>query len=362
MNESRTLPRVSVVILNWNGREDTLACIESVLGSRDVAFDVVVVDNGSADGSPAAIRATYPTLSLIETGRNLGYAEGNNVGLRQALQGDAEYLLILNNDTIVAPDMLHELVRASTALPRSVLGPLTYYHHEPERVWWAGSRWNAVGCRLEHTGNGRDGPAVAAGGEPLATTYVVGSALFAPVGLFREIGLLDAQYFLTHEETDWCYRARRAGWSCHCVPRALMWHKVSVSMGGSGSPLQVYFYTRNALLWAERHLDRRDYLRLLGKTLRGVLSPAHGRVQGGTSLRRLLWSAHGMLRRFSGRDAHPISRARLLGLRDYVFRRFGDCPPEIRELNQRHKAQRLAAPAAATPAPAAAVSGPGSRP
>lgn len=362
MNASTTPSRVSVVILNWNGRGDTLACIESVLASRDVAFDVIVVDNGSTDGSQDAIRGTYPTATLIETGCNLGYAEGNNVGLRHALQGDADYLLILNNDTIVAPDMLSELVRASTTLPRSILGPLTYYHHDPQRVWWGGSRWNAAGCHLEHTGNGRDGPAVTAGGEPLPTTYVVGSALFAPARLFREIGLLDAQYFLTHEEADWCYRARHAGWSCHCVPRALMWHKVSVSMGGSGSPLQVYFYTRNALLWAERHLDRRDYLRLLGKTLRGVLAPAQGRTQHSALLRRLLWSAHGMLRRFSGRDAHPISRARLLGLRDYVFRRFGDCPPEIRELNLRHKAQRLAAPASPATATATAAPGPGSRP
>lgn len=358
MTATATRPRVTVVILNWNGREDTLACIASVLGSREVDFDVVVVDNGSEDGSQAAIRQAYPSLTLIETGRNLGYAEGNNVGLRHALQGDADYLLILNNDTIVAADMLHELVRASRALPRSVLGPLTFYHHDPDRVWWAGSRWNSAGCRLEHTGNGRDGPAVVPGAEPIATTYVVGSALFAPVALFREIGLLDAQYFLTHEETDWCYRARQAGWSCHCVPRAQMWHKVSVSMGGSGSPLQVYFYTRNALLWGERHLDRRDYLRLLGKTLRGVLAPSTGRNPGGGALRRLLWSAHGMLRRFSGRGAHPLSRARLLGLRDYAFRRFGDCPPEIRELNRRSREQRLATQAAKAADTATAAPGP----
>ena len=332
MNSSQ--PVVDIILLNWNGLKDTLDCLDSLYQSDYKNFRIIAVDNGSTDDSVKTIRAAYPAITLLETGQNLGYAEGNNVGIRYSLKNNPDYILVLNNDTLVASTMVSELVNAARKYPKGILGPITYYQDQPDVIWWAGTFWLADKLQFTHRGD-REIDHGNKYGKIEECDYVVGSALFASTKIYHEIGLLDARYFLTFEETDWCYRAKKIGYQCYCIPQAKLWHKVSSSLG-AGSPLQHYFYMRNALLWAERYLDKCSYIKLLHKSFSTSfkLSSTNNSNMG---LKNTYWAIMGVFNRITGHSAHPISRANYLGLRDYLFRNFGNCPDEIRTLSNLKK-------------------------
>ena len=327
-------PRITIVVLNWNGAEDTLACLDSLAELTYSNFDVIVVDNGSTDDSLMRLRpynAHYP-LKLIETGANLGFAEGNNVGIREALKSSADFVLLLNNDTEVAPILVDELVNAATAHPEGgVFSAKIFYYAEPNKLWYAGANWLKDRQHFQHVGIGEidDGKTYES---IVETDYASGCALFIRADVIEKIGLMTPKFFLTYEETDWCYRARAAGYKVLFVPTAKLWHKVSASFGGVESPLQLYFYSRNILLWAERHLSPSAYWSLFRKTLRDTLRFSIGRSDSGPSFKRWAWALISLWQRMrrGGRDA--AGRARYLGFRDYLLRRFGDCPDEVRHL------------------------------
>jgi len=331
-------PVVDIIVLNWNGIKDTLECLESLYKSDYQNLRNIVVDNGSTDDSVKAIQSRYSDVTLIETGLNLGYAEGNNVGIRHSLEHDPDYLLVLNNDTIVAPNMISALVDAAHDYPDGVLGPITYYQDQPEVIWWAGTIWLSDKSCFTHRGD-REIDNGDRYSQITECDYVVGSALFASSKIYREIGIFDSRYFLTFEETDWCYRAKRHGYRCYCIPQAKLWHKVSSSLG-SGSPLQHYFYMRNALLWGERYLDMRSYLKLFSNSLKWALGFSIVNEPNKDIIRNTYWAIRGLLNRITGRTVHPISRANYLGIRDYLLRRFGNCPNEIREISKSNKVKK----------------------
>lgn len=241
-------PKVSIIILNWNGRDDTLACLAPLHQIDYTAYEIVVVDNGSTDDSVAAIRTSYPQVTLIETGHNLGYVGGNNVGLEYANATHADYALLLNNDTEVAPDFLSLLVDAAETDPKiGIVGPTIYYHTEPERIWsaggaidWArGSTW-MVGLNEIDRGQ--------FGGAPRPVDFVTGCALLIKMPVVAQMGLLDPRFFAYYEETEWCVRVARAGFKILHVPQAKLWHKISLV--ARGTSLTVYYYmTRNRLIF-----------------------------------------------------------------------------------------------------------------
>lgn len=330
-------PSVFVIVLNWNGVNDTLDCLRSLNEVTYGNFKVLVVDNGSSDDSVARLRryeAPFP-FELIETGQNLGFAEGNNVGIRSAMAQGAEYVLLLNNDTVVDPDFLSAFVRAAQAYPDgAIFSGKIYYFDQPSTFWYAGATWQRDRQYFQHDGIGR----VDDGSEYLHVTetdYGSGCAFFMRANALLTTGLLDSKFFLTYEETDLCYRARAAGFKVLFVPDAKLWHKVSASFGGVDSPLQLYFYSRNVLLWAERHLPRREYWALLRKTVRSALRIGGNGDMGRASVRRAYWSLASLARRLRRGGSDPTGRARYLGVRDYMLRRFGDCPAEVRQLRAR---------------------------
>lgn len=332
-------PRIAVVVLNWNGKDDTLQCLQSLAQLAYGNCEVIVVDNGSADGSVAAIRAAFPAIRVIETGANLGYAEGNNVGMRAALESGAEFVLLLNNDTIVDPSLLCELLAAAEACPEAgVFGAKIFHYDERDRIWYAGARWNAELLRFELVTD------EAIYGEPFAqvleTDYACGCALFVRRAVLEQIGLLDPQFFLTYEETDFCYRARRSGFRVVYAPRAVLWHKISASFGGQQAPLVSYFMTRNYLLWSELNLppeQKRAARRYALWDLRRRLTPQFPFKAEWSTLRpsvfaasakRFYWNVH-------GRWSDPANLARLLGTVHYFLRRFGPAPDYVRRLGRR---------------------------
>ncbi|MEJ2557919.1 MAG: glycosyltransferase family 2 protein [Anaerolineae bacterium] len=215
-------PRAAVIVLNWNGGRDTLDCLASLRRLDYPCCEVVVVDNGSTDGSTQAIRESFPEVWVIETGANLGFTGGNNVGIRHALDREADYVLLLNHDTEVASDSLTQLVRAAEAAI------------DPQR-----GQAQMVG--IDEPDSGRYGST------PREVDFVSGCALLVRSSVLEQVGLLDERFFAYYEEVEWCIRARRAGYHILSVPEAKVWHKISPGRRAA-SPVVHYYMTRNRLL------------------------------------------------------------------------------------------------------------------
>lgn len=328
---------VYVVILNWNGRDDTLACLESVEQIDYPNFKVIVADNGSSDGSLDAIRQRFPGVQLIENRANLGFAAGNNSAIAHALESGAEFVFLLNNDTVVDPAILSAFVKAAERKPKGgVFGGKIYYYSKPETLWYAGGFWDAQTLSFGEHGAGE----LDRGQFDVLTEtgWVIGCAMFIRAEVFRSVGLLEPKFFLNNEEVDFCSRSLRAGFSCVYVPDARLWHKISVSFGGEDSPLKEYFSARNRLLWAERNarpwLRLRIYADSARAMMRRFILPLLGlRVRPPFTAKGWWWSV---------RDAFcdPRNRAASLGFRDYWLRRFGNCPDVVRKLGKDWSAKR----------------------
>ena len=326
-------PKVSIIVLNWNGREDTLECLESLRAVAYPCFDVMVVDNGSHDGSVAAIRQRFPNVDVTETGENLGYAGGNNVGIKLALSRGAQFVLLLNNDTTVDRQLVGQLVAAAdAAADGAFFCPKIYFYAEPTKIWYAGGRWLTTKSRFSHIGYRKEDT-----GQAFSTMreidYACGCALFARSSAIKRIGLLDEKFFLTFEETDWCYRAGEAGYKSFFVPQAKVWHKVSVSFGGGASPLAHYFMTRNRLLWGRKHLSAREFVRLCQAMYGELLPRLVLDAQPGISYpKQLYWGLAQYRRELQKRLATKEFKACLYGIRDFALGRFGYQEATIRKL------------------------------
>lgn len=264
-------PRVIIILLNWNRCADTLACLASLARLDYAAHQIVVVDNGSTDGSAAAVRVAFPTVTVIELAENQGYVGGNNAGLDYARTADADYALLLNNDTEVAPDFLSHLVQAAEAdATVGIAGPTIYYFGQPDVVWSAGGlidrqRGSTRMIGLGEVDRGQFGQA------PRPVDFVTGCALLIKLSLVERIGPLDERFFAYFEETEWCLRAARAGYKIIQVPKARIWHKISPE-ARAASPMVHYYMTRNRLLFLQAaragwrawgHTLFLDYLRTL---------------------------------------------------------------------------------------------------
>jgi GT2 family glycosyltransferase len=274
---------VGVVVLSWNGRDDTLACLASLAAVSYPQLAVVVVDNGSADGTSEAVASAFPDVDLISSPLNLGFAEGCNVGIRRALERGADYVLLLNNDVEVEPGFVGALVEEALRRPRAgALCSKVLYLDPPDLVWYAGasfdprSGYNGRQRGYRQADDGRFDTVV-------ETDRACGASMLVPRAVLDEVGLLDADLFAYSEDTEWSLRARAAGYRVYVVPRSRVWHKISAASGGESSPATLYYNLRNTLEVCERFAP-------LGRVgtarRRAVLVAAHV-VQALMSRRRL---------------------------------------------------------------------------
>jgi len=301
------IPRVAIILLNWNSADDTLACLDSLAGITWPAVRIIVVDNASADDSVSRIRARFPAVTIIENSENTGFSEGNNTGIRFALAEDDDLILLLNNDTVVAPDFLEPLVEALLGDPRAgIAGPLIYYHDEPDLIWYAGGRVRRFQGRGQHP---RHRELWTGGREARETGYVTGCAMLIRAGILREAGLLEPAFFYSYEDLDYALRVRRYGYRLLFVPRSVIWHRVSASLGGLISPVFLYYQTRNRLLFMKRQLHWYEWPTALGHYLLSFV------VQ-----RFLVF----LIRR----RERAAWRAVIRGIGDFLRGRFGPCDPE----------------------------------
>jgi GT2 family glycosyltransferase len=248
-----SLPRVWLVILNWNGLQDTLECLESCEKLSYPNVQKLLVDNGSTDGSASVVRKRFPDVEVIETGCNLGFAGGNNVGIRHALENGADFIWLLNNDTVVEPDALSALVAVMEGeRTAGMVGSKIRYHDAQNRLWYAGACLDQhFPYRCGHRGlNEEDRGLYDDVGE---TGYVTGCSLLVRRELIEHIGLLDEGLFLYFEDTDWGARARLSGWKLLYAPCSLVLHKASASLGGMESPRMSYYLARNLLYFVRKN-------------------------------------------------------------------------------------------------------------
>lgn len=337
-----------MIVLTWNGRKDTLACLESLQAVDYPNWEVLVVDNGSEDGTVDAVRKASPGVTVIETGSNLGFTGGNNVGIEAALGRGAAFILLLNNDTVVAPDLLHAFVRTAEQYPDAgVFGAKIYFLNDPKRLWYGGARWSSGALlSFENLGsgvldNGKDFE------EVRDTPWVTGCALFFRPGVVTAVGMLDDRFFLVYEEVDWCFRAQRAGFRCLFVPEAKVWHRVSSSFGGR-SLVYEYFELRNLLLWAEKNLNVRARMRVWAYTMR-LLCPfmvtiggiLWGLIRSRHGLKQAYWEIRARGKEWWEERSKPgirsLKRVQWRAVGDYLVRRFGNCPGSIRAVAEKMK-------------------------
>lgn len=295
------LASVAVVVLNWNGMDDTLRCLRSLEAVGGDAPYVIVVDNGSIDGSCAAIRAAHPDVRLIETGTNLGYAEGNNVGLRVAIALGYRYVMLLNNDTVVDTDAISKLLERMEAEPDiGIVGPVICYLTEPDLVWSAGGfiDWRSGHIATTHVG----ATTAELPEQPWETDHVTGCCLLIRTAALAKAGLLDGRFFMYYEETEWCVRIARQGYRIVVVPGARIWHDVTADQH-EASPAVAYYMTRNHLLFLT---STRAPFGTVARTMYRQLR----------TLASLFINPHTPAR---ARGRTPMMR----GLRDFTLRRFG---------------------------------------
>jgi len=289
----------SIIILNWNGWEDTIECLESLYQITYPNYNVIVVDNGSEDDSIVKIKEycegkiefeskffeyspgnkpikiieytreeaeagggkekkikdlpSNRKLILIKNEKNYGFAEGNNIGMRYALRAlNPDYVLLLNNDTVVDKEFLSELVKVGKVDEKvGIVGPKIYYYDEPNKIWFAGGKINRRLGKTKHLGvhkvDKRQFESIK------KVDYIAGCAFLVKDEVFDKIGLLDKEYFCYFEDLDFCVRAQKEQYYCSYIPKAKIWHKVSQSGGGRIGHISLYYNTRNRALFMKNN-------------------------------------------------------------------------------------------------------------
>lgn len=221
------------VVLNWNRAHDTVACVHSLQAQSQQALRIVVIDNGSTDGSEPFLRSHLTGVEIIQSGRNLGFGGGCNIGLRQALQQGAKYVWLLNNDATVSPETLRAMVSLAESEPG--LGAVGAVIHDAD----GSQQVQCWGGGVVNTWLGRSTPNL----KPGELDYLTGACLLLRVEALNQVGLFDEQrYFMYWEDVDLSFRLRRAGWDLGVAAQTCVWHEASSSLG-KRSPLSDRYAT-----------------------------------------------------------------------------------------------------------------------
>lgn len=263
-------PYVISVILNTNRRDDTLACLDSLARGNYPRHSAIVLDNHSTDGSVDAIRKQYPDVQIVNLQENLGYAGNNNVGIRMALDQGADWVFVLNEDTVQDADCLARLIAVGEKdASIGILGPMVYHFDEPDYIQSGGG---ILGPNWESIHLAKDEPDRGQRSETRPVEWVSGCAILVRRQVIEQVGMIDARFFYYWEETEWCLRAGKAGWKVVHVPAAKLWHK-GVQRNYTPKPSLMYYSTRNRLLMlSKHHAPLRAWLHALGGTLRTLVS------------------------------------------------------------------------------------------
>lgn len=224
---TRPAPKVVIIVLNWNQKNLTLACLDSVMKADYPDYEVILIDNVSTDGSCEAVEKQFPAVTLIKSKKQLGLTDSRNIGIDYALRRSADYVMVLDNDTIIHKDMLAELVEVAERDDRvAVVAPKIYSFSEPKKLWALGGTVNFCKGEIRLLGYGEldrgqyDSPSA------ISVDYAIGCCSMIRAQVIHRIGKLDPGFYYG-EDTEFCLRARRFGYKIKAVTQAVMWHKDS---------------------------------------------------------------------------------------------------------------------------------------
>lgn len=299
---------VWAIVLAHGEYDYTRECLRSLLALDPAADRVLLVDNGSPDGTVERTRAEFPGVLVLPLGENRYFAGGVNAGLSRALAEGAGSVLLVNNDLVLESGALGALIEALEADPeRGAVSPKLFTFDPPDRIWFAGGIVSKGFALIRHRGLGWKDDAFAGSGDgPRAVAYVSGAAVLLGRGALTRVGLFDESYVIYVEDVDWSARARAAGYILWYEPRARGWHHVSVTSGGGLTPLKGYFRLRSGALYLSRHAARWE-------------RPLAWLAYAG-------WTALLLARAVLGGDG-ASARALLLGFRDFTWILLGGSPP-----------------------------------
>lgn len=273
-------PVVGCVVINWNGWQDTVACLDALRLIDYSRLFVVVVDNGSTDDSVARIQAAHPTVRLIETHKNLGFSGGNNAGIREVTRHEVEYVWLLNNDTQPTPGALRELVRRAQAdASLGAVGSVLHYASEPQKIQAWGGGW--INLRTGYSTH-----ATASSNPDRPLDFLTAASMLVPRIALEDVGLMDDRFFLYWEDADLCFRLRKKGWGLGVASSSVVLHKVSASTRKRTSPTERH-YTSSGIRFLAQHspvpllsvllfLSRRLLHRMVTGKVKGICNVWNG--------------------------------------------------------------------------------------
>ena len=245
-------PRVTIVIVNYNGFSDTVACVRSLENIDYTNYEMIVVDNASTkEPLPEEKQYLKEHTTYIPSQNNNGFSAGNNIGIRLAMQQGTDYVLLINGDTTVEPDFLSRLLNAAENQPQTgiVCGRIMFFD-DKDRIWYAGGTVDLKTGNVVHLGWGKS--IAEFPGMSGSVTFATGCLMLIPKEVIEHIGLLSEEYFLYCEDTDYCCRVLQSGYSIYYCNDAVIYHKISRSVG-KASKLQQYYMTRNTLYFIQQY-------------------------------------------------------------------------------------------------------------
>ncbi|QAA34688.1 glycosyltransferase family 2 protein [Clostridium manihotivorum] len=254
---------IYIVLLNYNGARDTLDCIESLKKIKYKNYKIVVVDNKSTDDSEKVIRrAVGEQYVVLQSGKNGGFAEGNNLGIEHGLKAGAEYILLINTDTLVEPDFLTEMVNTfNTDSSIGIVGSQINYYPETDKIWFGGGKikWDRFSGAHEQQGE------VDCGSKEIRQIdFMTGCCMLIKREIFEKVGLLPKEYFMYLEDLDFCIALAEKKYKIMYNPNAKIYHKVSASTGGEESAFSVKYGNRNRVILMNKYsykLGRIEFLK-----------------------------------------------------------------------------------------------------
>jgi GT2 family glycosyltransferase len=245
-------PSIFAVIITWNQRDETLDCLASLRRATYANLRLIVVDNGSNDETAGAIRTQYPDAEILRNATNRGFAAAVNQGTRHALTQGAEFVLWLNNDTVVEPGALAALLAEAGRTRAGILIPLITYFDQPKVVWSAGAGINPLTLEIRANTLG----AIDRGQwrDVIDRQHATACASLIPRATLEKVGLLDERFFYYYDDADYSLRVIRAGLRILLVPQARVLHKVARASGGVDTPYHRYWMGRSSVIYFRKHV------------------------------------------------------------------------------------------------------------
>lgn len=260
-------PLVGIVIVNYNGAKYQNDCIKSIKEMNYENLLIVVVDSNSSDNSIELLQKEYQDVKVLQQPENCGVAKGNNIGIKYCLENNVDYIMLLNNDVVLDHKLIGTLLEHVDE--KTVVVPKIYYYDPNDVLWYAGGKmlWNRgdaihLGIHEKDCGQYNDLTYV---------DYAPTCCMLIHADIFRKVGFMDEKVFMYYDDTDFCVRLIDNGIKILYVPEAEMWHKVSSSVGGQNSKVQVYYMTRNGLYFRKKYKAKMQGIGNLYATLKNIV-------------------------------------------------------------------------------------------